>query len=100
MKMASRVVKILKKQIPTLLIAMKSSGRGDKTGSLVNKLEHISNKVIENCSIGMEDTDEIHEVEINDEEFEELEWALIQTHLYEMGLWTLIKRISIFLFFT
>ena len=95
MKMASRVVKIPKKQIPTLLIAMKSSGREDKAESLVNKLEHISNKdgeVIENCSIGMEDTDEIHEVEINDEEFEELEWALIQTHLYEMGLWNINQK--------
>ena len=89
MKMASRVVKILKKQIPTLLIAMKSSGREDKAESLVNKLEHISNKdgaVIENC------IDVIHEVELNDDEFEELEWALIQTHLYEMGLWNINQK--------
>ena len=84
--MASRVVKILKKKIPTLLQAMKSSSRAE---SLVNKLEHISNKdgaVIENC------IDVIHEVEMNDDEFDELEWALIQTHLYEMGLWNINQK--------
>ena len=90
--MASRVVKILKKQISTLLQALKSSARAE---SLVNKLEHISNKdgaVIENCITGMKDTDVIHEVEMNDDEFDELEWALIQTHLYEMGLWTINQK--------
>ena len=86
MKMASRVVKIPKKQIPTLLQTMKSSGRAE---SLVNKLEQICNK--DGAVIKM-DTDMIHEVEMNDDEFDELEWALIQTHLYEMGLWNINKK--------
>ena len=40
---------------------------------------------------GIMDTKIILELEVNDNEFDELEWALVQAHLYEMGLWDMSK---------
>ena len=44
-----------------------------------------------NLISGIVDTKIILELEVNDNEFDELEWALVQTHLYEMGLWDMSK---------
>ena len=44
-----------------------------------------------NLISGIVDTKVILELEVNDNEFDELEWALVQAHLYEMGLWDMSK---------